>query len=74
MSQAFFATVQNKLHFAIHGRTATEVVKGRADAVKPNMSLTTWKNAPLGPIRKADVAVAKNGWKMNGGGWPRETI
>ena len=60
LSQTFFATVQNKLHFAIHGRTAAEVIKGRADAVKPNMGLTTWKNAPLGPIRKADVAVAKN--------------
>ena len=60
LSQTFFATVQNKLHFAIHGRTAAEVIKGRADAVKPNMGLTTWKNAPHGPIRKADVAVAKN--------------
>ncbi len=52
--------MQNKLHFAIHGRTAAEVIKGRADAVLPNMGLTTWKNAPHGPIRKADVAVAKN--------------
>ncbi|MEO8059978.1 MAG: virulence RhuM family protein [Burkholderiales bacterium] len=60
LSQTFFATVQNKLHFAIHGRTAAEVIKGRADAVKPNMGLTTWKNAPHGPIRKADVSVAKN--------------
>lgn len=60
LSQTFFATVQNKLHFAIHGRTAAEVIKSRANAVKPNMGLTTWKNAPHGPIRKADVAVAKN--------------
>ena len=60
LSQTFFATVQNKLHFAIHGRTAAEVIKGRADAVKPNMGLTTWKNAPHGHIRKADVSVAKN--------------
>ena len=60
LSQTFFATVQNKLHFAIHGRTAAEAVLGRADAVKPNMGLTTWKNAPHGPIRKADVTVAKN--------------
>jgi hypothetical protein len=60
LSQTFFATVQNKLHFAIHGRTAAEVIKGRADAVKLNMGLTTWKNAPHGPIRKADVAIAKN--------------
>ncbi len=60
LSQTFFATVQNKLHFAIHGRTAAEVIKGRAEAVKPNMGLTTWKNALHGPIRKTDVAVAKN--------------
>ena len=60
ISQTFFATVQNKLHFAIHGRTAAEVIKGRADAVQPHMGLTTWKNAPHGPIRKADVTVAKN--------------
>ena len=60
ISQTFFATVQNKLHFAIHGHTAAEIIKGRADAVEPNMGLTTWKNAPHGPIRKADVAVAKN--------------
>ena len=60
LSQTFFATVQNKLHFAIHGRTAAEVIRGRADAVKPNMGLTTWKNAPHGAIRKADVSVAKN--------------
>lgn len=60
VSQTFFATVQNKLHFAIHGRTAAEVIKGRADAARPNMGLTTWKNAPGGPIREADVTVAKN--------------
>ncbi len=52
--------MQNKLHFATHGSTAAEVIKGRADTVKPHMGLTTWKNAPHGPIRKADVAVAKN--------------
>ena len=60
VSQTFFATVQNKLHFAIHGRTAAEIVKGRADATQVNMGLTTWKNAPHGPIRKSDVTVAKN--------------
>jgi hypothetical protein len=60
LSQTFFATVQNKLHFAIHGRTAAEVIKGRADAAQPHMGLSTWKNAPHGPIRKADVTVAKN--------------
>ncbi|MDZ4856667.1 MAG: virulence RhuM family protein [Nitrospirota bacterium] len=60
VSQTFFATVQNKLHFAIHGCTAAEIIKGRADASQANMGLTTWKNAPHGPIRKADVTVAKN--------------
>ncbi len=59
-AKAFFATVQNKLHWAIHGHTAAEVVRERADAAKLNMGLTTWKNAPGGPIRKADVPVAKN--------------
>jgi hypothetical protein len=60
ISQTFFATVQNKLHWAIHGRTAAEVIKERADAAVPHMGLTTWKNAPQGPIRKADVTIAKN--------------
>lgn len=60
ISQTFFATVQNKLHWAIHGQTAAEVIARRADASKPHMGLTTWKNAPHGPIRRADVTVAKN--------------
>lgn len=60
ISQTFFATVQNKLHFAIHGRTAAEIITDRADASMPHMGLTTWKNAPQGQIRKADVGVAKN--------------
>jgi hypothetical protein len=60
LTQEFYATVQNKLHWAIHGHTAAEIIKQRADANKPNMGLTTWKNAPGGAIRKADVAVAKN--------------
>lgn len=59
-SQAFFATVQNKLHWAIHGNTAAELIARRADASRPGMGLTAWKNAPGGPIRRADVAVAKN--------------
>jgi hypothetical protein len=59
-SQAFFATVQNKLHWAIHGNTAAELIARRADAARPGMGLSTWKNAPGGPIRRADVAVAKN--------------
>ena len=60
ISQTFFATVQNKLHWAIHGHTAAEIIARRADASQPHMGLTTWKNAPHGPIRKADVTVAKN--------------
>ena len=60
MTQLFFQTVQNKLHWAAHGHTAAEVVRGRADAGKPNMGLTTWKNGPVGPVRKGDVAIAKN--------------
>lgn len=59
-SRTFFATVQNKLHWAIHGHTAAEVVQLRANADHENMGLQTWKNAPGGPIRRSDVAVAKN--------------
>lgn len=59
-TQAFFATVQNKLHFAIHGHTAAELIVGRADSTKEYMGLTTWRNAPKGKILKPDVAVAKN--------------
>ncbi len=59
-AREFFATVQNKLHFAVHGHTAAELVVRRADSDKPNMGLTTWKNAPAGAIRKADTVVAKN--------------
>ena len=59
-TQRFFATVQNKLHWAIHGQTAAEVVYRRADAEQPNMGLTTWKDAPTGKIQKFDVVVAKN--------------
>ncbi len=60
VTQEFYATVQNTLHWAITGRTAAETVVSRADAQKPNMGLTTWKNAPKGPVRKSDVSVAKN--------------
>ena len=59
-TKRFFATVQNKLHWAIHGQTAAEIVYHRADAEKANMGLTTWKDAPLGKIQKFDVVVAKN--------------
>ncbi|MDH5302423.1 MAG: virulence RhuM family protein [Gammaproteobacteria bacterium] len=59
-TKRFFATVQNKLHWAIHGQTAAEVIYHRADADKDNMGLTTWKDAPNGKIQKFDVTVAKN--------------
>ena len=59
-TQLFFQTVQNKMHWAAHGHTAAEVIHQRADAGKPQMGLTTWKNAPVGPVRKADVTIAKN--------------
>jgi hypothetical protein len=56
----FFRSIQNRLHYAIHRHSAAELIADRADASKPHMGLTTWKNAPAGPIRKSDVAVAKN--------------
>ena len=59
-TKRFFATVQNKLHWAIHGQTAAEVIVDRADAEKQNMGLTTWTDAPRGKIQKFDVVVAKN--------------
>ncbi len=59
-TQTFFATVQNKLHFAIHGHTAAELIVERADSTKDKMGLTTWRNAPKGKILKPDVVVAKN--------------
>ena len=59
-TKRFFSTVQNKLHWAIHGQTAAEVVFTRADADKQNMGLTSWKDAPHGKIQKFDVSVAKN--------------
>ena len=59
-TKRFFATVQNKLHWAIHGQTAAEVILSRADAAKTHMGLTTWKDAPQGKIQKFDVSVAKN--------------
>jgi len=59
-TRRFFAMVQNKLHWAIHGQTAAELIHTRADAEKANMGLTTWKDAPGGKIQKFDVVVAKN--------------
>ncbi|MCD4705075.1 virulence RhuM family protein [bacterium] len=60
ITKQFFATVQNKLHFAITGKTAAEIVHKRADSKKSNMGLTTWKYAPKGKIRETDVVIAKN--------------
>ena len=56
----FFAKVQNKLHYAVHGHTAAELIVERADAQKEHMGLTTWENAPDGKIVKTDVSIAKN--------------
>lgn len=59
-TKGFFATVQNKLHWAIHGYTAAEVIVERASANKEHMGLTSWKNAPNGKIIKSDVSIAQN--------------
>jgi len=59
-TKTFFATVQNKLHFAIHGQTAAELIVSRANAEKEHMGLNTWKNSPEGKIIKTDVSIAKN--------------
>lgn len=60
ITREFYATMQNKLHWAIHGQTASELIASRANATKPNMGLQTWSNAPKGKILKPDVAVGKN--------------
>lgn len=60
LTKQFFAKVQNKLHFAIHGHTAAELIVERANAEKEHMGLTTWENSPDGKIVKTDVSVAKN--------------
>ncbi len=60
ITRDFFASVQNKMHYAVHHHTAAEVIMNRADCRKQHMGLTTWKNAPEGKIVKADVSVAKN--------------
>lgn len=59
-TREFFAKVQNKLHYAIHGHTASELVHERADSSKPNMGLTNWEGSPNGKILKTDISVAKN--------------
>lgn len=60
ITQTFFKTVQNKLHWAITGKTAAQIIAERAKASAPNMGLQTWKNAPKGKISKTDVSIAKN--------------
>ena len=59
-TKRFFSAVQNKLHYAIHGQTAAEVIVDRADASKEHMGLTSWEGAPKGKIHKYDVVIAKN--------------
>jgi len=60
ITKTFYKTVQNKLHWAITGQTAAEIISSRAKADLPNMGLTTWRNSPKGKILKSDVSVAKN--------------
>lgn len=60
ITRVFFAAVQNKLHYAIHGYTAAELIMKRADSEKQHMGLSTWKNAPGGKIVKSDISIAKN--------------
>ena len=60
LTRTFFSTVQNKLHWAITGKTAAEIIYESADATKPHMGLTTWKHSPDGKVLKSDVTIAKN--------------
>ena len=60
MTRRFYSTVQNKMHYAVHGHTAAELIVERADHTKEHMGLTTWADAPEGKIKKSDVTVAKN--------------
>ena len=60
ITKQFFAKVQNKMHYAVHGHTAAELIYERADADKPHMGLTTWAAAPEGKIVKSDVSIAEN--------------
>ena len=60
VTRNFYANIQNKFHYAITGKTAAEIIYQKADKFKPNMGLTTWKNAPKGRILKSDVEIAKN--------------
>ncbi len=60
LTQNFYKTVQNKLHWAITGNTAAEIIHKRVDSQKPNMGLTNWKNSPDGKVLKSDIGTAKN--------------
>ena len=60
ITKEFYATVQNKLHYAVTGQTAAEIIKSRVDATKDNMGLTSWKDSPNGKILKSDIHIAKN--------------
>ena len=60
ITKTFFKIVQNKLHWAVTGKTAAEIIAERADAKKPTMGLTTWKNSPTGKVLKSDIVIAKN--------------
>ncbi|MBI2666766.1 virulence RhuM family protein, partial [Candidatus Woesearchaeota archaeon] len=60
LTKEFFATVQNKMHYAIHGNTAAELIMQRASKIKKNMGLMTWKHSPEGKIMRSDVSIAKN--------------
>lgn len=60
VAKTFFAAVQNKMHYAVHGHTAAELIRQRADASQPHMGLTSWKNSPDGKILRSDVTVGKN--------------
>ena len=64
-TRRFYATVQNKMHYAVHGHTAAELIMERADHTKEHMGLTTWADAPDGKIKKSDVTVAKNYLSQN---------
>jgi hypothetical protein len=82
-TKEFFAKVQNKLHFAVHGHTAAELISERADSERTHMGLTSWENAPSGKILKSDVSIAKNyldreeldslGRIVNANGWVPRT-
>ena len=70
-TKRFFAAVQNKMHYAVHGQTAAELIVDRADHEKQNMGLTSWEDAPRGKIHRYDVSIAKNYPEFSGSSKPR---